>query len=164
MIFERFECLVGKEALAKLNKSNVIVFGLGGVGGHVVETLVRSGLGHITVVDSDTFEETNLNRQILATHSTLGQNKVDVCAKRCRDINPDIIITAIKAEFGADFTLDFAPFDYIVDCVDDVGAKVEIIRRAQSMGKKVITCLGTAKNLTHKNSKYQSCQRPRYAH
>ena len=142
--FDRFVTLIGEGKLSTLQKSHVLVVGLGGVGGHVVETLVRSGIGELTIVDCDTFELSNLNRQILATHSTIGKSKVDVCELRCRDINPKIKVHKKCEKFSSLTKLDFSKFCYVVDAVDDVEAKFEIIKRAKEANVNVISCMGTA--------------------
>lgn len=143
--FDRFIAIVGEEAINRLNKAHVLVVGLGGVGGAVVEVLARSGVGTLTVIDDDTFEETNLNRQILALHSTIGMKKVDACKLRCKDINPNIKVNKIDTKFSSITELDFSQFSYIVDAVDDVNAKIEIIKRANECNIRVISCMGTAK-------------------
>ena len=143
--FDRLIALVGKTQFEKLQRANVLVLGLGGVGGNAVETLVRSGIGKITVVDDDCFELSNLNRQLFSTHSSLGKRKVDVCVTRCVDINPNLKITAVCERFSSESKLDFSPFDYVIDAVDDVEAKLEIVKRAKVANVRVISCMGTAK-------------------
>ncbi len=143
--FERLISLIGKSKFEKLQKSHVLVVGLGGVGGNAVEALVRSGIGSLTVVDNDKFELSNLNRQILATHSSIGKCKADVCAQRCVDINKDVRIFPLCEKFSEQTKLDFSQFDYVVDAVDDVNAKLEIIKRATEAFVPVISCMGTAK-------------------
>ncbi len=145
--FDRFISLIGESAFTKLQKAHILVIGLGGVGGHVVETLVRAGVGQLTVMDDDIFEETNLNRQILATHATLGQSKAKVCQIRCQDINPNIQVRAISERFTIDSTLNFSEFSYIVDAVDDVEAKLAMIKRANEQDVPIISCMGTAKKV-----------------
>lgn len=148
-IFNRVSRLIGDDNLRKLNKSCVAVFGVGGVGGFVVEALVRSGVGKIAVIDSDTVSETNLNRQIIATVDTIGKAKVDVIEKRAKSINPNVLIEKYNIFYlpeNAD-KIDFEEFDYIVDAVDTVTAKLSIIERALKSNKKVISSMGTAGKL-----------------
>lgn len=137
--------LFGEEAVKKLARARVAVFGVGGVGGYVVEALARSGVGAIDVIDNDEVSLTNINRQILATHSNLGRAKVDVAADRIADINPECKVTKHKIFFlpeNAD-GLNFSSFDYIVDAIDTVTGKIAIIENAQRYGVPVISCMGT---------------------
>ena len=147
--FSRTAKVFGEDAIEKLNNKHVIVFGVGGVGGYVVEALVRSGIGQLSVVDNDTICESNLNRQIIALHSTIGMEKVDVIADRAKDINPDIKITKHKCFFlpenAGDF--DFSQYDYVVDAVDTVTAKIAIIEKAKAAGVPVISSMGTGNKL-----------------
>ncbi len=148
-MFERTVSLIGNEAFSRLQNSHVIVFGVGGVGGYVVEALVRSGLGEITIVDNDVVSESNINRQIIALHSTVGKPKVQVLKERILDINPDCRVNALQAFFlpenSADF--DFSKYDYVVDAIDTVTAKIEIIRKAKEAGVPVISSMGTGNKL-----------------
>ncbi len=143
--FSRTRMLLGDEALAKLKRSRVAVFGLGGVGGYVVEALARSGVGALDLVDNDTVCLTNLNRQILATHSTLGQYKTDAAAARVADIDPEIAVRTYRTfylpETAGEF--DFAQYDYVVDAVDTVAAKLSLVLEAQKAGTPIISALGT---------------------
>lgn len=140
----RSERLMGREAVARLADCRVAVFGLGGVGGYAAEALARGGIGALELVDSDVISESNLNRQILALTSTLGRSKVAVAAERIRDISPDIDVTARECFFlpetAGDF--DFSRYDYVVDAIDTVGGKVEIVTRAQAAGVPVISAMG----------------------
>ena len=147
MEFQRFEMQIGKENLAKLNTQRVAIFGLGGVGGQVAETLSRSGIGNFTLVDKDIIDTTNINRQIIALHSTLYAKKVDICAERIQDINPNTRIEKLYVEFNENTTLDFSQFDYVVDAVDDLNAKFEIIKRAKLVGIPVISAMGAGNKL-----------------
>ena len=142
--FSRTELIFGKERMEKLAASCVIVFGVGGVGGHVVEALVRSGLGAIDIVDNDVVSLSNLNRQIVALHSTVGKRKVDVAAERIRDINPNCSVTKHAVFFFPETSdgFDFSKYDYIVDCIDTVKGKIEIIQKAKAAGKPVISSMG----------------------
>lgn len=148
-MFTRTKALIGHEAFRKLQNSHVIVFGIGGVGGYVVEALVRSGIGEITIVDNDVVSESNINRQIIALHSTVGRSKVEVMKERCLDLNPDLKIHTIQAFFlpenSTDF--DFKKYSYVVDAVDTVTAKIEIIRNAKEAGVPVISSMGTGNKL-----------------
>lgn len=148
-MFTRTISLIGNEAFSKLQNSHVIVFGVGGVGGYVVEALVRSGIGELTIVDNDKIAESNLNRQIVALHSNLGRDKVDAFMDRCLDINPDLKIHAVKTFFlpSSSGEFDFKKFDYVVDAVDTVTAKIEIIRCAKEAGVPVISSMGTGNKL-----------------
>ena len=147
--FERTERLIGKEAVSALARAHVAVFGLGGVGGFAVEALARAGVGCFTLVDKDDVDITNLNRQIIALCSTVGKDKVDVMRARIADINPAAKVNAVKTFFlpeNAD-SFDFSEFDYVVDAVDTVTAKIEIVMCAQEAGVPVISSMGTGNKL-----------------
>ena len=148
--FERTSLLVGEEAISKLNNLKVLIFGVGGVGGYVAEALARTGVGSITIVDKDTVSESNINRQIIALHSTVGRDKVDVLKERMLDINPDIQVDARKCFFLPDnaHEFDFGQYDYIVDAVDTVTAKLQIIVQAKEASVPVISAMG-AGNKVH---------------
>lgn len=144
--FLRTRMLFGSEAVSTLNKSRVAVFGVGGVGGYAVEVLARSGVGCIHLIDNDRVSITNLNRQIVALHSTIGQYKVDVAEKRIHDINPACEVVTHKMFYlpeNAD-ELNLGSFDYVIDCIDTVSAKLEIIRRCHGLGVKLISSMGAA--------------------
>lgn len=146
---ERTALLLGEEGVARLRAAHVILFGLGGVGGHVAEALARAGVGQLTLVDADTVAESNLNRQILALRSNLGQPKAQAAAARVRAINPDCRVQPVEMFYlpeNAD-SLPFEGADYVVDAVDTVTAKLEIITRAQAAGVPVISCMGTGNRL-----------------
>lgn len=146
---ERTALLLGEEGVARLRAAHVILFGLGGVGGHVAEALARAGVGQLTLVDADTVAESNLNRQILALRSNLGQPKAQAAAARVRAINPDCRVQPVEMFYlpeNAD-SLPFDGADYVVDAVDTVTAKLEIITRAQAAGAPVISCMGTGNRL-----------------
>ncbi|MBQ7882674.1 MAG: tRNA threonylcarbamoyladenosine dehydratase [Treponema sp.] len=149
-VFSRFELLIGKKSLEILKKSRVIVFGVGGVGGHVIEGLVRSGLENIDIVDNDTISPSNLNRQIIALHSTIGENKVDVMEKRIKDINPNCSVKKWNLFFLPETSeqIDFSVYDYVVDCVDTVSAKIEIIKKAKLLNIPIISSMGTGNKLS----------------
>jgi tRNA A37 threonylcarbamoyladenosine dehydratase len=141
--------LLGEAGLKKLKNSHIIVFGVGGVGGFVVEALVRSGIEEITIVDNDTVNETNINRQIIALTSSLGKKKVEVMKDRILDINPNckvnIYDTFVTKENASDF--DFKLFDYVIDCIDNVSAKLKIIELAKENDIKIISSMGTGNKL-----------------
>lgn len=147
--FSRLELMLGEEAVAKLKASRVAVFGVGGVGGYVVEALARSGVGTLDLIDDDTVNLTNLNRQIIALHSTLGMHKVDAAKARILDINPDCIVNAHKTFFlpetAAQF--DFAQYDYVVDAIDTVSGKIELAVRCRDAGVPLISCMGAGNKL-----------------
>ena len=142
--FARTRLTFGKENMEKLYKARVIVFGIGGVGSYVVEALVRSGVGAIDIVDDDKICLSNLNRQLFALQSTIGRDKVDVAEERIHDINPDCKVTKWKTFYMPDTAdqFDFSQYDYIVDCIDTVTGKLEIITRAKALKKPVISCMG----------------------
>ena len=147
--FIRSEMLIGKEAVDKLGTSKVIVFGIGGVGGYVVEALARSGIGHIAVVDHDSVSISNLNRQMIATHSNLGRKKVDCIKDRILDINPECVVESRDIFYlkNEDSSIDFKDYDYIVDAIDTVSAKLDIIEIANSVGTPIISSMGTGNKL-----------------
>ena len=127
--FSRTQLLIGQENLIKLKNSRVAVFGIGGVGGYVVEGLVRSGIGSIDLIDSDNVDITNLNRQIIATHKTVGLPKTEVATQRITDINPEITVTSHNVFFDntTEKDFDFSKYDYIVDAIDTVTSKLLLI-------------------------------------
>lgn len=147
--FSRTEILLGTEAMDRLQKARVAVFGIGGVGGHVVEGLARSGIGALELIDHDTVSLTNLNRQIVALHSTVGKYKVDVMKERVLDINPEIKVKAHRCfylpEIAGEF--DFTQYDYVVDCIDTVTGKIQIIEAAKAAGVPVISSMGAGNKL-----------------
>lgn len=142
--FSRTELLFGSEALAKLKKAHVAVFGIGGVGGHVVEALARSGVGSFDLIDNDTVALTNINRQIIATLNTVGQPKVEVMRQRILSINPEAEITLHQCFFLPENKdeFDFSKYDYVVDAVDTVAAKIAIVLAAKEAGVPVISSMG----------------------
>ncbi len=147
--FSRTELLLGSKGIQKLKNSRVAVFGIGGVGGHTAEALVRSGIGAIDLIDNDTVSLTNINRQIYATHKTVGRDKVDVAKERILEINPDIKINTFKTfympETAAQF--DFTKYDYIVDAIDTVTGKIELIMRANAANTPIISSMGAGNKL-----------------
>ena len=146
--FSRTELLIGKEGIEKLNNSKVVVFGLGGVGSFVLESLARAGIGSFILVDKDEVDITNINRQIIATHKSVGMPKVEVAKKRVLDINPNANVETIQEFFMPDSENFFDDsIDYIIDAVDTVTAKIEIIVRAKEKRIPVISCMGTGNKL-----------------
>ena len=144
-IFSRTRLVFGDDAMARLNAARVAVFGAGGVGGYIIEALARSGIGAVDIIDKDTVAESNLNRQIIALHSTVGRYKADIAAERVRDINPECRVTAHKVFFLPENrdTFDFSQFDYIADAIDTVTAKLALIECANAAGVPIISCMGT---------------------
>ena len=147
--FARTRLLLGAEALARLAACRVAVFGVGGVGGYVVEALARSGIGALDLIDNDTVAERNLNRQIIALHSTIGQYKADVAAARVRDINPDCRVTAHRVFFlpETQAQFDFSAYDYVVDAIDTVKGKLALVEQARSAGVPIICSMGAGNKL-----------------
>ena len=147
--FLRTEMLLGSDAIQKLQNARVAVFGLGGVGGYVVEALARSGLGSLDLIDSDRVSVSNLNRQILATHSTVGMLKVDAARNRVLDINPECQVKTWPVFYTPDTadTFDFTQYDYIVDAIDTVTGKLALVERAKAAGTPIICCMGTGNKL-----------------
>ena len=147
--FVRSELLLGREAMERLAKASVAVFGVGGVGGYAAEALARSGVGHFVLVDSDTVCPSNINRQIIATEATVGQYKVDVMKNRIREINPDAAVTVHKCFFlpeTADL-FDFSGYSYVIDAVDTVTAKIELVLCADRAGVPIISSMGAGNKL-----------------
>ena len=146
--FSRTELLIGKDGVEKLKKSEVAIFGLGGVGSYVVEALARSGVGNFILVDNDIISETNINRQIIATYKTIGKPKIQIEKERILEINPNAKVEIFK-EFFMPESPDF--FDknvsYIVDAIDTITAKIELVVRAKKMNKPIISCMGTGNKL-----------------
>ena len=142
--FSRTRLIFGTDNMEILARSRVIVFGIGGVGSFAVEALVRSGLGAIDIVDDDRICLTNVNRQLYALRSTVGQYKVDVAEARIHDINPDCAVTKHRCFFMPETSssFDFSRYDYVVDCIDTVKGKLHIIERARAAGVPVISCMG----------------------
>ena len=143
--FLRTQMLLGEDAMAALHRSHVAVFGLGGVGSYAVEALARSGVGELTLIDDDAVSPTNLNRQLEALHSTIGQRKTDAVAARCRDINPGILLHPICARYDAEHREMFfsARYDYIIDAIDTVSSKLDLIQTALARDIPILSALGT---------------------
>lgn len=147
--FSRTEALLGSRAMEKLAKSRVAVFGVGGVGGYAAEALVRCGVGSIELIDNDCVSASNINRQIIALRSTVGQQKTETAARRLCDINPDLKATARNVFFLPETSeqFDFSQYNYVVDCIDTVSGKMEIIKRAKKAGVPVISSMGAGNKL-----------------
>ena len=147
--FQRTEMLLGPEAMHRLKESRVAVFGVGGVGGYVVEALARSGIGALDLIDKDVVDETNINRQIIALGSTIGRPKVEVAAERVKDIDPDCAVTTYQIFFLPDTKdqFDFTQYDYVVDAIDTVTAKLLLIQCAKEAGVPVISAMGAGNKL-----------------
>lgn len=145
----RTEILLGKDAIEKLKNSRVIVFGVGGVGGYAVEALARSGVGKIDLVDNDTVSLTNLNRQIVATQDTIGRSKTEVCKERILSINPDCKVNCINMFYLPENSdkFNFPDYDYIVDAVDTVSAKISLAENAQKYSVPCISSMGAGNKL-----------------
>ena len=148
-MFDRLISLIGEEKFSLIKTKKILVLGCGGVGGYVVEGLVRSGTQQITVVDKDIIDETNLNRQIIALHSTIGKKKVDIIKERMSDINPNINITALDLTLTEENVceLKLEEYDYIVDAVDDVKVKLALIKYCLKNDIKLVCSTGTAKKM-----------------
>lgn len=147
--FIRTQMLVGKQGIEKLKNSTVAVFGVGGVGGYTVEALARSGVGTIEIIDNDTVSLSNINRQIIATHDTVGMQKTDAAEMRIKSINPDCTVVKHNCFFlpeNAD-SFDFSRYDYVVDAIDTVSAKIELVMRAVSVGTPIISSMGAGNKL-----------------
>ena len=146
--FSRTQLLIGADGLQKLHNAKVAVFGVGGVGGYVVEALARSGVGGLTLIDPDRVSESNINRQIIALSSTVGQYKTHAAKARVMDIHPDCKVETLEIFYSPDVTdFDFSSFDYVVDAVDTVSAKLAIIERAKSANIPVISSMGAGNKL-----------------
>ncbi len=147
--FTRTRILFGDKAIETLKTAKVAVFGIGGVGGYATEVLARSGVGYIALFDHDRVSETNLNRQIIALHSTIGRLKVDVAEERIKDINPECIVEKHDMFYLPEVAdeIDLSKFDYVVDCVDTIKAKLELIRRCHRLGVPVISSMGAANKI-----------------
>lgn len=148
-MFTRTAMLLGEDAIERLKKARVAVFGIGGVGGYVTEALVRAGVGALDLIDNDVVCESNLNRQIIATQSTIGQAKVDVMAERIRDINPQCQVNTYQCfylpETAEEF--DFSKYSYVVDAIDTVTGKIQLVMQAKEAGVPIISCMGTGNKL-----------------
>lgn len=147
--FSRSALMFGEDGVIRLRRARVAVFGVGGVGGYVIEALARSGVGTLDITDNDTVSESNINRQIIALHSTVGRYKTDVMAERIRDICPDTVVNAHRCFFLPDTAdqFDFSQYDYVVDAIDTVTGKLSIIEKAKAAGVPVISAMGAGNKL-----------------
>ena len=147
--FSRTQLLIGKSGIEKLSKSRVAVFGIGGVGGYVVEALVRCGLGNIDIIDNDEVCLSNLNRQIIATRKTLGKPKVEVAKERILDINPNCVVKTFKTFYTPNTAseFDFSRYDYIIDAIDTVSGKISLIEKSKEFGIPIICAMGAGNKL-----------------
>ena len=147
--FSRTQLLIGKDNMDRLKNARVAVFGIGGVGGYTVEALARSGVGTLDLIDDDKVCLTNLNRQILATRKTIGKYKVDVMTERILDINPDAVVNTYKTFFMPDTAeqFDFSQYDYVVDAIDTVTAKIQLVMQAQESGVPIISSMGAGNKM-----------------
>lgn len=147
--FFRTELLIGKRGIESLSKAKVLIFGIGGVGSYVVEALARSGVGTLTLVDNDEVTITNINRQLVALHSTIGKAKTEVAKMRIEDINPDILVHTYQTFYDAQTSrlFDFKEYDYVIDAIDTVTSKLLIIEQAKASKTPVISCMGAGNKL-----------------
>lgn len=147
--FSRTELLLGQENMAKLKNARVAIFGVGGVGGYVVEALARSGVGTLDIIDNDTVSITNINRQIIATTKTVGQPKVDVAKERILDINPDAVVNAYNTFYLPETKdlFDFSNYDYVVDAIDTVTGKIQLVMQANEAKVPIISSMGAGNKL-----------------
>lgn len=147
--FSRTELIIGRIGLDKLQKARVAVFGVGGVGGYVVEALARSGIGTLDIIDADKICLSNLNRQIIATHKTIGAYKVDVAKERILDINPDAVVHAHRCFYLPDTAdqFDFSQYDYVVDAIDTVTGKIELVMQAKQANTPIISSMGAGNKM-----------------
>ena len=147
--FSRTELLLGPEGMEKLRAARVAVFGIGGVGGYAVEALARSGIGSLDLIDNDTVSITNLNRQIIATRSTIGMDKVEAARLRIADIDPEITVTTHKVFFTPETAgqFDFAQYDYVVDVIDTVSGKLALVEKAKEAGTPIISAMGAGNKM-----------------
>ncbi|MBE5877466.1 MAG: tRNA threonylcarbamoyladenosine dehydratase [Lachnospiraceae bacterium] len=147
--FSRTEILLGREGMERLQGARVAVFGIGGVGGHTVEALARSGVGTLDLIDNDTVALTNLNRQIIATHKTIGQYKVDVARERVLEINPQMTVNTYRCFYLPETAeqFDFTQYDYVVDAIDTVAGKLQLVEQAVAAGVPIISSMGAGNKL-----------------
>lgn len=147
--YSRTRLLIGAEGLSKLRNARVAIFGLGGVGGYVAEALARSGIGQIDLIDDDTINLTNLNRQVLALHSTIGMSKVEAAKQRILDIDPTIQVRTYETFYLPETAnqFNFSEYDYVIDAIDTVTGKLELIAQAKNAGAAIISCMGTGNKI-----------------
>lgn len=148
-MYTRTEMLLGKEGVEKIKAAHVAVFGVGGVGGFAVEALARAGVGKITLIDSDTVSPSNINRQIIATSKTVGRYKTEVAGERIREINPECAVNCLNLFYSEESTgdIDLSSFDYVIDAIDSVRAKLFLIEGATRLGVPIISSMGTGNKL-----------------
>ena len=148
-IYTRTAMMLGDEAIERIKCARVAVFGIGGVGGFATEALARAGVGNLTLIDSDTVSVSNINRQIIATHSTVGEYKTEVMRKRIADINPDCTVTTFNVFYSEENAelIDLSQFDYVLDCIDSVKSKLHLITKATECGAKIISSMGAGNKL-----------------
>ena len=147
--FLRTAMLLGEDVVAKLNQARVAIFGIGGVGGYTLEALARAGVGALDLIDNDTVSRSNINRQILATHSTVGMEKVEAGKRRVLDINPECVVRTWQVFYTPETAdqFDFTQYDYIVDAIDTVTGKLQLVQAAKAAGTPIICCMGTGNKL-----------------
>ena len=147
--YSRTRLLLGQDGLSKLRNARVALFGLGGVGGYTAEALARAGVGALDLIDDDTISETNLNRQLLALHSTVGMSKIDAAKARIADIDPSITVRTCKTFYLPETAdrFDFSQYDYVIDAIDTVTGKLQLITQAKQAGVRIISCMGTGNKL-----------------
>ncbi|MDR2486427.1 MAG: tRNA threonylcarbamoyladenosine dehydratase [Clostridiales Family XIII bacterium] len=162
--FSRTELLIGAEGIVRLKSAAVIVFGIGGVGSYAADALARSGVGRIGLVDDDVVCVTNINRQLVAGMSTVGRGKVDVMRERILDINPEAVVELYKVFYGSGTVgqIDLARYDYVVDAIDTVTAKLVLIERAKALGLPVISCMGAGNKLDASGFKVADIEKTAY--
>ncbi len=146
-MFNRTKMILGEEKALALRDKHILVVGIGGVGGYSCEALVRSGIGKITIIDDDSVSESNINRQIIALNSNVGKLKVDIMEERLKDINPEILVHKIGERFSEDFLLDLNEYDYIIDAIDSIESKINLINRSFESGTKIISSMGMGKRI-----------------
>lgn len=146
-VFSRTEKLIGSDNLTKLKNAKVIIFGVGGVGSYACEALVRAGIGEISVVDNDCVSESNINRQLIALNSTVGQLKTEVIKARMLDINPDLKIETMPVYYDENSHIKLEKYDFVVDCIDSVSSKIHLIKSAKKKNVKIISALGTGNKI-----------------
>lgn len=164
MEFQRLELLIGEEKLNELKNKTVLVLGVGGVGGYVIEGLARSAIGHLILIDYDKVDITNINRQIIATHNTIGMNKVDCFKKRIKSINPSCLVDTYNM-FYDDTKNDLIfkeSIDYIVDCCDSINSKISIIKEANKRNISIISCMGTGNKFQPELLKFSKLKNTSY--
>jgi tRNA A37 threonylcarbamoyladenosine dehydratase len=147
--FSRTELLIGKDALERLKSFKVAVFGLGGVGGNAVEALARSGIGELDIVDNDKICESNINRQLFATHKTIGEYKVDAARARIQEINPNCVVTIHNTFYSPETSnnFDFSLYDYVIDAIDSVSGKIELVVQAKKTNTPIISAMGAGNKM-----------------